>query len=59
MTILQVLGDLRCAGPGTDPTLYVAVTARSDPRHAPPGHLNLFIAGQHRPNYKIASIAGT
>jgi phytoene desaturase len=29
--------------PAPDPTIYVAVTARSDPRHAPPGHLNLFV----------------
>lgn len=29
--------------PAPDPTLYVAVTARSDPGHAPTGHLNLFV----------------
>lgn len=29
--------------PAPDPTLYVAVTARSDAGHAPPGHLNLFV----------------
>ena len=29
--------------PAPDPTMYVAVTARSDPGHAPPGHLNLFV----------------
>ncbi len=29
--------------PAPDPTLYVAVTARSDPAHAPAGHLNLFV----------------
>ena len=28
--------------PAPDPTIYVAATARSDPHHAPPGHLNLF-----------------
>lgn len=26
-----------------DPTVYVAVTCRTDPEHAPPGHLNLFV----------------
>lgn len=29
--------------PAVDPTLYVAVTARSDAGHAPAGHLNLFV----------------
>ena len=29
--------------PAPDPTIYVAVTARSDSAHAPPGHLNLFV----------------
>lgn len=29
--------------PAPDPTLYVAVTARSDAGHAPVGHLNLFV----------------
>jgi phytoene desaturase len=29
--------------PAPDPTIYVAVTARADPAHAPPGHLNLFV----------------
>lgn len=29
--------------PAPDPTIYVAATARSDPDHAPPGHLNLFV----------------
>ena len=29
--------------PAPDPTIYVAATARSDPAHAPPGHLNLFV----------------
>lgn len=29
--------------PAPDPTIYVAATARSDPGHAPPGHLNLFV----------------
>ncbi len=29
--------------PAPDPTIYVAVTARADPDHAPPGHLNLFV----------------
>ncbi len=29
--------------PAPDPTIYVAVTARADPEHAPPGHLNLFV----------------
>jgi phytoene desaturase len=29
--------------PAPDPTLYVAVTARTDKGHAPPGHLNLFV----------------
>lgn len=29
--------------PAPDPTLYVAVSARSDPAHAPAGHLNLFV----------------
>ena len=29
--------------PALDPTIYVAVTCRSDPMHAPPGHLNLFV----------------
>jgi phytoene desaturase len=29
--------------PAPDPTIYVAATARSDPDHAPRGHLNLFV----------------
>lgn len=29
--------------PAADPTIYVAATALSDPSHAPPGHLNLFV----------------
>lgn len=29
--------------PAPDPTIYIALTARSDPQHAPPGHLNLFV----------------
>ncbi|NJN15999.1 MAG: phytoene desaturase [Oscillochloris sp.] len=29
--------------PAVDPTIYVAATCRSDPQHAPPGHMNLFI----------------
>lgn len=29
--------------PAPDPTIYVSVTARADPEHAPPGHLNLFV----------------
>lgn len=37
----RALFDLQIPAP--DPTVYVAVTARSDPAHAPPGHLNLFV----------------
>jgi len=29
--------------PASDPTIYVAVTSRSDPTQAPPGHSNLFV----------------
>ncbi len=29
--------------PAVDPTIYVAATCRSDPQHAPPGHMNLFV----------------
>ncbi|GAB4435207.1 MAG: phytoene desaturase family protein [Chloroflexi bacterium OHK40] len=29
--------------PAADPTVYVAATALSDPTHAPPGHMNLFV----------------
>jgi phytoene desaturase len=29
--------------PAPDPTVYVCATALSDPSHAPPGHLNLFV----------------
>lgn len=29
--------------PAPDPTVYVCLTARSDPHHAPPGHQNLFV----------------
>ncbi len=29
--------------PAADPTIYVAATALTDPEHAPPGHLNLFV----------------
>jgi phytoene desaturase len=29
--------------PSADPTIYVANTSRSDPSHAPPGYLNLFV----------------
>jgi phytoene desaturase len=29
--------------PAADPTVYVAATCLSDPQHAPPGHLNLFV----------------
>ncbi len=29
--------------PAPEPTIYVATTARSDPEHAPTGHLNLFV----------------
>jgi phytoene desaturase len=29
--------------PATDPTVYVAASCKSDPRHAPPGHSNLFV----------------
>jgi phytoene desaturase len=29
--------------PSPDPTVYVSVTSRSDPAHAPAGHLNLFV----------------
>jgi phytoene desaturase len=29
--------------PATDPTVYVCATSISDPRHAPPGHMNLFL----------------
>ena len=29
--------------PAPDPTIYVAATVRSDPDHAPPGHLNMFV----------------
>src|SRR5207247_529182 len=32
----------RCA-PAPPPTIYVACTARSDPTHAPAGHLNLVV----------------
>lgn len=29
--------------PSPDPTIYVAATCRSDPEHAPPGGMNLFV----------------
>jgi diapolycopene oxygenase len=29
--------------PAEDPTIYVAATCRSDPQHAPPGGMNLFV----------------
>lgn len=29
--------------PAADPTVYVAATCLSDPWHAPPGHMNLFV----------------
>lgn len=29
--------------PAADPTIYVAATALTDPEHAPPGHMNLFV----------------
>jgi phytoene desaturase len=29
--------------PAADPTVYVAATCVSDPDHAPPGHMNLFV----------------
>ncbi len=29
--------------PAPDPTIYVAATCRSDPEHAPPGGMNLFV----------------
>lgn len=29
--------------PAADPTVYVAATCLSDPDHAPPGHMNLFV----------------
>jgi diapolycopene oxygenase len=29
--------------PAADPTIYVAATCLSDPEHAPPGHMNLFV----------------
>ncbi|MEF3275210.1 MAG: phytoene desaturase [Chloroflexus sp.] len=29
--------------PALDPTIYIAATCRSDPAHAPPGHMNLFV----------------
>ncbi len=29
--------------PALDPTVYIAATCRSDPLHAPPGHMNLFV----------------
>lgn len=29
--------------PAPDPTIYISTTARTDPEHAPPGHLNLFV----------------
>lgn len=29
--------------PAADPTIYICTTARTDPHHAPPGHLNLFL----------------
>jgi phytoene desaturase len=29
--------------PAADPTVYVAATSLSDPEHAPPGHMNLFV----------------
>ncbi|WP_298817167.1 phytoene desaturase family protein [Chloroflexus sp.] len=29
--------------PALEPTIYVAATCRSDPAHAPPGHMNLFV----------------
>ena len=29
--------------PAPDPTVYVCATSRSDPTHAPPGHMNLFV----------------
>lgn len=29
--------------PAADPTIYLAATSLSDPSHAPPGHMNLFL----------------
>jgi phytoene desaturase len=29
--------------PAADPTIYVAATSVTDPEHAPPGHMNLFV----------------
>jgi phytoene desaturase len=29
--------------PAPDPTIYVCATSASDPAHAPPGHMNLFV----------------
>jgi phytoene desaturase len=29
--------------PAADPTVYVAATCLSDPQHAPPGHMNLYV----------------
>jgi len=29
--------------PAADPTIYVAATSITDPQHAPPGHMNLFV----------------
>ena len=29
--------------PAADPTIYVAASCLSDPQHAPPGHMNLFV----------------
>ena len=37
----RALFDLQVPSP--NPTIYVAATARTDPHHAPPGHLNLFV----------------
>jgi phytoene desaturase len=29
--------------PAADPTVYIATSARTDPQHAPPGHMNFFV----------------
>lgn len=36
-------GAIGAGRPAEDPTLYVAISSKSDPAHAPPGHENWFV----------------
>ncbi len=47
--------------PAPDPTVYVCATSVSDPAHAPPGHMNLFVlvnAPSSRPAGRLACRGG-